>query len=79
MALNICGNLSGSLAQLLLGLVFQRTQKLPVCHVVYRRRRRTGLISLHIPRVGKIEVILPEKKNADTVDKNAINPATANK
>ncbi|MBJ2630361.1 MFS transporter, partial [Salmonella enterica subsp. enterica serovar Typhimurium] len=37
-----------------------------------------GLLA-YIFLVGKIEVILPEKKNADTVDKNAINPATANK
>ncbi len=39
------------------------------------RRRRTGLISLHI-LVGKIEVILPEK-NADTVDKNAVAAAAS--
>ncbi|UZH00257.1 MFS transporter [Salmonella enterica subsp. enterica] len=47
--LNICGNLSGIVSPIVIGVISPAHAKLPVCHVVYRRRRRTGLISLHIP------------------------------
>ncbi|ECY4802906.1 MFS transporter, partial [Salmonella enterica subsp. enterica serovar Enteritidis] len=76
--LNICGNLSGIVSPIVIGVILQRTQNFQYAMWYIAGVAGLGLLA-YIFLVGKIEVILPGKKNADTVDKNAINPATANK
>lgn len=76
--LNICGNLSGIVSPIVIGIILERTQNFQYAMWYIAAVAGLGLLA-YIFLVGKIEVILPEKDNPDSRDNNALHPATNNK
>ncbi len=59
--LNICGNLSGIVSPIVIGVILQRTQNFQYAMWYIAGVAGLGLLA-YIFLVGKIEVILPEKR-----------------
>lgn len=76
--LNICGNLSGIVSPIVIGIILERTQNFQYAMWYIAAVAGLGLLA-YIFLVGKIEVILPEKDNPDSRDNNALHPLTNNK